>query len=203
MQTTANTVPVRRRGRVVGLFMALLLQAGMVWALIAGLDIRDIPKIIDHTTQVFLPKKTVLPPPPPVDPGMQRPENTKPIPLPPLQFDDGERHDGGITPPPVRPVSGPGDRGAVSIMPTHTVPPYPVLDQRLGHEGTVVLRLTISPQGAVVDAAVVRSSGYAGLDLAARDWVMAHWRYQPAVRGGVAVSTVGTVSVTFNLRTAG
>jgi periplasmic protein TonB len=67
----------------------------------------------------------------------------------------------------------------------------------------VLLRLTISPEGVVTGAVVIGSSGSPGLDGAARNWVLAHWRYQPAIRGGAAVPSSGNVAVTFNLRNAG
>jgi len=76
------------------------------------------------------------------------------------------------------------DQAAAGIASTHTTPPYPLLARRLGEEGSLRLQLTISPQGIVTEAQVVRSSGYDDLDRAARDWVKAHWRYRPALRGG-------------------
>ncbi len=64
------------------------------------------------------------------------------------------------------------------------------------------LHLTISAQGYVMDAAVVRSSGYEDLDLAARNWIMAHWRYRPAMRGGAATTSAADVQVRFDLKNA-
>ena len=98
---------------------------------------------------------------------------------------------------------GPADHGPVSIARTHTVPPYPALYARLGNQGTVTLRLTISAQGVVTDAVVIRSSGTEGLDEVARMWVLQHWRYQPAIRGGAAAPGAVTVGVEFNLKNAG
>lgn len=201
MQTTA-TVPGRAQKRLTGLFLAVLLQVCLVFALVKGLEIKNVSHAIDHIFEVTLPKTIKPVEPPPAGP-MVEPQPAKAIP-PEFTFETGEKPDGGIT---IladnHPVAGPADRGPLSIMTTHTTPPYPALEQRLGVEGTVVLRLTISAEGVVSDAVVVRTSGDEGLDRAARQWVMAHWRYQPAIRGGVAVPATGTVGVQFNLRQAG
>jgi hypothetical protein len=70
MQTTAHTVapPGRAQRHVVGLFLAILLQIGLVWALVAGLTLKDVPKFIDRSFQVVLPRTDhPLPPPMPAD----------------------------------------------------------------------------------------------------------------------------------------
>jgi protein TonB len=188
--------------RVTGFLFAVLLQVGLVWALVVGLQVKDVTRAIDHVFEVTLPK-TVKPiqPPPPSGP-MIEPQRVDPI-RPNFVIDDGDRGKDVIHMD-VQPTrGGPADRGPLSIAATHTIPPYPALQQRLGVEGTVVLRLTISAEGVVTEAVVVRTSGDEGLDQAARQWVMAHWRYQPAIRGGVAVPATGTVGVQFNLRQAG
>ena len=102
----------------------------------------------------------------------------------------------------VGPTTPSYDQTATGIAGTHTTPPYPPLAIRLGEEGSVRLHLTISPQGMVTEALVVRSSGFGDLDQAARNWIMAHWRYRPAMRGGAAVASVSDVQVRFDLRNA-
>jgi protein TonB len=84
-------------------------------------------------------------------------------------------------------------------MGTHTIPDYPPLDARLGREGTVTLKLAIDERGAVTDAVVERSSGYASLDQAAVNWVKAHWLYYPATHSGDPVASSADVTVTFRL----
>ncbi len=200
MHTSPHAAP--RRGRYLALFAALLLQAGFVWVLVSGLTLQQIKDIIPGPIIGYIIPKPATPPKPVVDPRMLEPTPTKPIPLPPIQF--GEPKDPPITLEPVRPPpAGVADSGPFGIATTHTTPAYPPIEARLGHQGTVVLRLTISAQGTVVEAAVVRSCGFERLDEAARAWVLAHWRYRPAVRGGVAVPSGGNVSVTFDLRNAG
>jgi periplasmic protein TonB len=88
---------------------------------------------------------------------------------------------------------------AQPIMGTHTTPDYPLLDARLGHEGNVLLKLSINEWGAVTDAQVERSSGYDSLDRAAASWVKSHWLYRPATRAGDGIASTAEVTVTFKL----
>ncbi len=97
-------------------------------------------------------------------------------------------------PPPAVP-----DRPATGIAATHTVPPYPTLARRLGAQGKVMLRLTVTPGGTVANAEVVRSSGRQDLDQAAQQWITAHWTYQPAIRGGAPAASQVMAAVEFSL----
>lgn len=205
MQTTAHAVqyPRARRGRARWLFLAILLQVGFVYALVNGLEITVGPIKITDPFDVTIPKSQ-KPPPAALPQGrMLEPELHKPI-APDIVIETGVERPPGITPPTGNGhVVGPADHGPVGLAATHTTPPYPPIEARLGHEGTVVLRLTIAPDGRVIDAVVVKTSGYERLDMAARDWVTARWRYRPAVRGGAAVAGTATVGVRFNLTNAG
>jgi protein TonB len=201
MQTTTHALAAPRRGRYLALFVALLLQAGFVWVLVSGLTLKDVIRFVDPIKVDITPTVRAKPLPPTV-PDHLPPPVYMPIPdLPPIDAgprDTAPTFTGNQPQPPAVANSGP-----FGIAATHTTPPYPPIEQRLGHQGTVVLRLTISAQGTVTDAAVVRSCGYERLDEVARAWVLAHWRYRPAVRGGVAVPATGDVAVTFDLRNAG
>jgi protein TonB len=92
------------------------------------------------------------------------------------------------------------DRAAVGITATHTVPPYPVVEQRLGIEGIVTLRLTVGTEGQVMAAEVVKSAGREALDQAARAWIIGHWRYRPALKDGNPAVTQVLASVTYSLK---
>jgi protein TonB len=92
------------------------------------------------------------------------------------------------------------DRAAVGIIATHTVPPYPVVERRLGIEGTVTLRLTVGTEGQVMTAEVVTSAGREALDQAARAWIIGHWRYRPALKDGNPAVTQLLASVTYSLK---
>jgi protein TonB len=205
IMTIAHTMPPPGRGkRRAGAFVfALLLQAAFVTALIYGLDIKVWPRPDNGSIQTrFIPTTKVDYPPPKPTPWVQ--PVRRDLPTPPI-FDIDKGRPTAINPdnpgPGIRP--GPTDHGALAVLATHTTPPYPPLAIRLEQEGTVLLRLTISPQGVVTGAVVVRSSGYPMLDEAAVAWVTSHWRYQPALRGGVAAPDSATVGVRFDLRNAG
>ena len=63
-----------------------------------------------------------------------------------------------------------------------------------------MLRLTISPNGDVVAAEIARSSGFAELDAEAVSWVVAHWKYKPAIVAGLAVTSQTQAAVKFDLK---
>jgi protein TonB len=78
------------------------------------------------------------------------------------------------------------------------LPDYPYRARRLGHQGKVVLRVAVSPNGMPVEVEIARSSGHDSLDDAALDTVR-HWRFTPAKVGGVAVAGIVEVPITFRL----
>ena len=201
MPKTARVLPGRLSARTTGLFLAILLQAGFVWALVEGLDIK-LTNVLPPYFDAFIPNPTVKPPVQPVATRERLPEQ---VTVPKPTFDTAEpRGEAALTVLDTRPAQpGPVERGPVALMRTHTIPPYPALDARLGNQGTVLLRLVVGADGAVKAASVLRSSGFLGLDQAAQAWVLTHWRYQPAQRGGAAVESAANVAVTFNLRNGG
>jgi protein TonB len=116
-----------------------------------------------------------------------------------------ERPHGGnsITPPPSntndqQPARG-LDRALAAIAGTHSVPPYPPIARRIGAEGKVTLRLTVSAEGKVTAAEVVSSSGRDDMDQSAQQWIMAHWAYKAALDNGVPVIGHVLATVNFNL----
>jgi periplasmic protein TonB len=162
-----------------------------------------LPQTTDITLKPIDPVKhtETLPPQPPV---LQR-ATTVQVPPPIFTVSTNESThtitDVGPTPnthpvePPVRLIA------AQPIVGTHTTPDYPQLDARQGHEGNVLLKLSINEWGAVTDAQVERSSGYESLDRAAASWVKSHWLYHPATRAGDGVASSAEVTVTFRLTT--
>lgn len=204
MQATEHAIATARpKGmtpeRVTGLVFAGLLQAALIFALIEGLTLKvwptaspgmEVPIIRDNT------KTTDLPPPPI---SLRQPADTTRV-APVVDIDYGQPPQG------ITLVRGPTQSTEIAFAPatavgnTHTTPPYPALAERLGEEGIVALRLTVSTQGFVTDAMVLRSSGYEDLDQAARSWILSHWRYRPAMRSGVAVPSTSDVQVRFDLK---
>lgn len=80
-------------------------------------------------------------------------------------------------------------------------PIYPVGSRRLGEEGTVVLRVKVSPGGAPMQVEIKHSCGFARLDEAARIAV-AQWRFVPARRGDETVESWVSVPIVFSLQTS-
>lgn len=78
-------------------------------------------------------------------------------------------------------------------------PTYPIQSLRNHEQGTVLLRVEVDTRGQPVVVSIERSSGSRTLDQAARQQVLKHWRFEPALRDGVAVPAIGMVPVQFSL----
>lgn len=193
---TANT----KDRRVVSIAIVGALHIAFIYAMLVALGYVPPPIHPTTSTVVVIPnvQTKVVQPQPPIRSTMVTPEN--PAVRPPVFTigpDDGAGPGNG-------PQTGSGTPGesfvpSTALAGTHSIPEYPVVDRRLGHEGTVRLRLTIDAQGVVGDAIVVASSGYDGLDTAAVAWVKAHWRYKPALQNGTPVPSSTKADVTFRL----
>ncbi len=82
-------------------------------------------------------------------------------------------------------------------------PPYPLAALRLQEEGAVVVHVSIGADGRVVAARLAGSSGSPRLDAAAVAHALAHWRFTPALKDGVAVVTERDITIRFRLADAG
>lgn len=186
--------------RYLGAGFVVAIHVVAIYALANGLAVR-IVKIVPHVLQaeVIAPvdqKKPDVAPPP--KPALDQPK-VDTVPVPEINIAQQASNQTIDLSPAQNAVS---DSAVSSVSSTHTRPPYPVMSRRLGKEGTVRLKLTISPQGRVVDAQIVKSSGTDELDNAAAAWVMSHWRYKPAMQGGSAVTSTTLADVTFSLKNA-
>jgi len=76
---------------------------------------------------------------------------------------------------------------------------FPAQALRQHLQGTVLLRVLVDENGAPVRVEVEHGSGYAVLDRSAREQVLAHWRFQPAMVDGHAVRAWARVPVSFVL----
>lgn len=77
-------------------------------------------------------------------------------------------------------------------------PPYPPLARRMGEEGKVILRVSVTPQGNADSVDIKTSSGSSRLDEAARKTVL-NWKFIPAKRGDSAVHSWVLVPIIFKL----
>lgn len=78
-------------------------------------------------------------------------------------------------------------------------PSYPRAALRAGLEGTVMLQVLVDVDGRPLAVEIAEGSGHRELDVAARRHVLAHWRFRPAMQGGVPVQAVGLVPIDFRL----
>jgi protein TonB len=181
-----------------------LLHAVAIYALVSGMA-PQITKYIPPVLNVDVLETKTQPKPVPTPPRPKLAQPTQPT-LPtitPPVIDIATNDAPPITATPTRPNTTPvADSGASGIINTHTTPPYPTLARAASHQGTVLLQMTVSPQGDVVSANVVQSSGYPELDQAAVSWVVAHWKYRPAVLNGVTVTSQTQAAVKFDLKQA-
>jgi protein TonB len=195
--------------RIAGIGFVVLLHIVAIWAIVSGL----VPKVFappppPDIVLVKVPDKEVIPPPAPKMPpvNLANPTTADNVPPPLIKFQPDEPPP--LQPPPrgepARPFTPQiPDTTAIGIADTHTIPPYPANERRMGFQGTVTLHLTISPQGSVIAADIVKSSGSSGLDQAALSWVTNHWKYKPAIQNGVPAESHVDANVVFSLRNAG
>ncbi len=108
--------------------------------------------------------------------------------------------DSTVPPPTPAPPEPPKRIGGDIVAPTRVLyvsPAYPPIAIAARVEGVVIVEATISRDGAVEDARVLRS--VALLDAAALDAVR-QWRYTPTRLNGVPVRVIMTVTVHFTLK---
>lgn len=166
---------------------------------------------------IFVPKTPVQPPPPPKPEEVKiRTPSPRPAPRPvlievpadpPIVVTDPQPGDIAMDPvieePAVsgEPSLGPDEpqEGAYLAYRHAPPPPYPPQAIRAGQTGTVILRVTVDVGGTPLEVAIERSSGNRLLDNAARRHVLAKWRFEPALRNGVAVRAIGRVPIEFTL----
>lgn len=77
-------------------------------------------------------------------------------------------------------------------------PEYPRLSHRAGEEGKVLMKVLVSAEGLPESVDVIKSSGFERLDKAAVTAVK-QWRFEPARKGGKALSAYVNVPLSFSL----
>lgn len=190
-----------------GLVPVVGLHALFIYALIAGLGFHRPATQEQPLEGRIIPEPLQAPVERPFAPSDPRqvlhfPMET-PIPLPPI--DDAVTSVDASVDLPVD--SGPGTAEvapafvAARVDPRRplTQPPYPPGAIRSGHEGTLTLELRVRTDGKVIDARVMKSSGFPMLDEAAVNEAKRRWKLLPATRGGVAVEDWTRLSVVFRL----
>jgi len=192
-----------RRMMIVG--SVALLHALLIYAIVSGMAQRivlSIPRTTIVEIKPDAPPKQTPPPPPKLEQPTPLPNQvTAVVPDIAIATDQPTITTPQPTPqPPTTPTIA--DADATGLTGTHTTPPYPPIENKLGHQGTVVLQLLISAEGAITSATVVQSSGFPALDQEAVAWVQANWRYKPAIQNGTAVPSQTRAAVKFDLHNA-
>lgn len=185
------------------LAVAVSIQLAGFWLFTHGLA-TGVPTIIRDFVFVATREKQMQAVKPP-EPVLKKVES--PVVPPPIFTTEQAPKGGGITTTTTPSISEAGSdkpqqsviHAAVGITATHTVPPYPPIARRIGAEGKVTFRLTVSAEGRVIRAEVVTSSGRDELDQTAQTWILAHWAYKPALENGVPVASQILATVTFSL----
>ena len=77
-------------------------------------------------------------------------------------------------------------------------PAYPPMARKLGIEGTVMLRILVSAEGAPAQSRIITSSGTEALDAAALEAVQ-RWRFVAARDGRIAIAHWVDVPISFKL----
>lgn len=179
-----------------------LLHVVFIWALITGMA-QKIVKALPQDLQVNLVTAPPQPATPPSPPKLVKLPTETPTVPPPVITIAQQPTAAPITATVNSASSAPPANNTVSgLLNTHTTPPYPDVARRLGEQGSVLLHLSISPAGDVTGATVSQSSGFADLDQAAVNWVVAHWKYKPAILNGTPVASYADALVKFDLKNA-
>jgi len=189
--------------KLAGIVIALAINAGILLALVFGLTISAIKKEIERITTIDIeepppPEEPVEPPPPqenmppppvappppiniaPAPPPIQT-QSTIPPPAPPvLQI-----------PPPAPPAPPPPPPAPSKARPARTKDErtwarriqenYPARALREEIEGTVAVRVTVTPDGRATGCTVISSSGSDILDSAACQGMERYARFEPAL----------------------
>jgi periplasmic protein TonB len=174
--------------------VAMILRAGV------RVDQPPQPHVIRLQIAAFAGPQTRQPSPPPMRPPLAGAQQSRPQ-MKPAQSQPAQSQMQATSPTtPVTPAEPVGRAAAPSItnniavsedrQPTidasfrgNQPPVYPVIARRRGEQGTVILRVLITPDGRASDVELVRGSGSAHLDRSAIETIR-QWRFVPAIKGG-------------------
>lgn len=208
------THPHPNPGRIAGMAAAIAMNAGLLLILLVPMEIPPIHlptpplglQVVDVTPVKVVP---VTSPIPKVDPNPVqtpvRPQVTQSRTPAPVLVENGNEAAPDIPPAPVasvapaiEPVSAPVPGVRLEYLQA-PAPDYPRAALRARTQGTVLLQVLVDVDGKPLRVDVQDSSGDRRLDAAAREQVLRHWRFRPAMRDGHAVQAIGLVPIAFNL----
>jgi periplasmic protein TonB len=216
MSVTVNTFPPfqsMNSPRVWALAIITLLHLGFIWAL-SGLGPRIMTVLQPPLTVVDLPVERD-----PAEPASREPDKA------PVDFNFDRTIIPEPQPVPVEPDAvDPAPAGGISgEVPIHrdgikaatrephvelplidprmplSEPVYPAAEIRLGHSGTVMLRVYVLTNGRIGEVRIEQSSGFPRLDMAAEREAR-RWHLKPGTQDGLPVAMWKTIPITFQLK---
>ena len=201
--------------RIVAMSAAIALNAAALIAVMRPMvaHMADAPPSRQPFVLQFVePPPPVKPPPPielqrlptkiPPNTHMQKVVEAPQVVAPPLATDEGSAQ---MAPPALvtdtiaAPAVQAGPIEATLAYVSAPAPRYPAQAIRGHMQGTVTLRVLVDETGKPLDVVIESSSGHDLLDRAARDQVLAKWRFQPAQSNGQKVQAWARIPVTFDL----
>lgn len=97
-------------------------------------------------------------------------------------------------------IPGSGSISKSKVGLDRTIPPvYPRIARESGWEGTVLVRVTVQPDGSPESVKIQKSSGHSILDTAALEAVK-KWKFSPAKDGNIPIRSVLEIPINFYLR---
>jgi protein TonB len=199
--------------RIVALSAAIALNLAALLMLTRPLAPQALALMHRITT---VPQVTLIEPPPPLPPPP--PVELKPLPRAPVAPVVHVQPQPTVVPPAVLTTTE-GTQPTPQVVPSSTAPSgadttasveatlayrssplqFPSQALRQHMQGTVLLRVLVDENGVPMQVEIEHGSGYALLDRSAREQVLAHWRFQPALANGHAVRAWAKVPVNFVL----
>lgn len=201
--------------RVFAWSTAIALHVLALMMLLIPLGWRHADAPVERTSVRWITDQKVIQPPPPPDPVDVPTKATPPKAVPvipqtvatpqlPAQHDTApfalpDPAPAALDPPTtIAPPAAGGTSGQLQYL-RAPPPAYPIAAIRAGHQGTVMLRVTVDAEGRPQSVEISTSSGHRSLDLAARQQVLRHWQFRPAMIDGQASGAIGMVPVTFSM----
>lgn len=213
--------PAKRGAPVNGRRIAAIAGVSILHLLLLGQLLLPKPPLVLHTP-TKLPTVVTFefnePPPPPVRPpdppapivprDIPPPPVVRPVVAPPVAptitppstaYTQTSSEPPAVVQPYQAPSGTPARQPQLMALTVLRAPPpvYPIRAQRLGHGGTVRLRILVGTDGRAAEVVIDRSSGHSSLDQAARKVVERSWRFAPGTRDGQPIERWGVVSISF------
>lgn len=193
-------------GIVIGAHVAVLLV--VMAAKSVAPQIMEMPLIVDLLQPPPVEQKQPEAKPLPVAKPQPVREKQAPLPKPAAPVIEATQ---SSQPAPAAPVAAPAETKPAPMVSEPVVqarfdadylrnpaPPYPPLSKRMGEEGKVILRVSVTPQGTAKNVEIKTSSGSTRLDEAAQKTVR-NWKFIPAKRGDSAIQSFVLVPIIFKL----